>query len=100
MYDKGLGLTQDYRKALSWYGKSAKNGYALAQYKIGQMYIAGNGVKQNFIKAFAWLKTAISQGASDKDNILANLTSELTPVQLTEANSLTRQYLEKYTVRH
>lgn len=100
MYDKGLGLTQDYRKALVWYGKSAKNGYALAQYKIGQMYIAGNGVKQNFIKAFAWLKTAISQGANDKENILANLTSELTPVQLTEANSLTRQYLEKYTVRH
>lgn len=63
-------------------------------------YIAGNGVKQNFIKAFAWLKTAISQGANDKENILANLTSELTPVQLTEANSLTRQYLEKYTVKH
>ncbi|MFB3100460.1 MAG: tetratricopeptide repeat protein, partial [Gammaproteobacteria bacterium] len=100
MYDKGLGLTQDYRKAFNWYGKSAKNGFGLAQYKIGQMYIAGNGVKQNFIKAFAWLKTAISQGVNDNDNILANIASELTPEQLAEANSLTRQYLEKYTVRH
>jgi len=32
--------------------------------------------------------------------ILANIASELTPEQLTEANSLTRQYMKKYTVRH
>ncbi len=97
MYDRGLGLRQDYRKALSWYGKSAKNGFGLAQYKIGLMYIAGHGVKQNFIKAFAWLKTAVSQGVEDKNNDLAAVMSELTPEQLTEANKLADQYMEKYT---
>ncbi len=100
MYDRGLGLKQDYRKALNWYGKAAKNGFGLAQYKIGQMYVAGHGVKQNFIKAYAWLKTAISQGTEDKDGTLAALTTELSPTQLSEANTLARQYMGKYYRRY
>ncbi len=100
MYDRGLGLKQDYRKALLLYGKSAKCGFGLAQYKIGQMYVAGHGVKQNFIKAYAWLKSAISQGVEDKDGTLATLTSELTPTQLSEANALAMQYIEKYPYRY
>ena len=96
MYDRGLGLKQDYRKALSWYGKSAKNGFGLAQYKIGQMYVAGHGVKQNLIKAYAWVRSAISQGVEDKDSTLASLTAELTESQLSEANALAMQYIEKY----
>jgi TPR repeat protein len=100
MYDRGLGLKQDYRKALNWYGKAAKNGFGLAQYKIGQMYVAGHGVKQNFIKAYAWLKTAISQGTEDKDGTLAALTAELSPTQLSDANSLALQYMGKYYRRY
>jgi len=82
---------------LNWYGKSAKNGFGLAQYKIGQMYIAGHGAKQNYIKAFAWLKTATSQGVRGKNNDLAMVISELTPEQLIDANRLADQYMEKYT---
>lgn len=100
MYDRGLGLKQDYRKALFWYGKSAKNGFGLAQYKIGQMYVAGHGVKQNSIKAYAWLKSAILQGTEDKDGTLAALTSELNSTELTEANALALQYIEKYPYRY
>ena len=74
MYDRGLGLKQNYRKALNWYGKSAKNGFGLAQYKIGQMYVAGHGVKQNFTKAYAWVRSAISQGVEDKDGTLSYIT--------------------------
>lgn len=99
MYDDGLGLKQNYRKALNWYGKSAKSGFGLAQIKIGQMYNDGRGVKQNSIKAFAWLKTAISQGTEDKDKTLEILTSKLTPEQMTEANTLAQQYMEKYVRR-
>ncbi len=100
MYDRGLGLKQDYRKALHWYGKSAKSGFGLAQYKIGQMYVTGHGVKQNPIKAYAWLKSAVIQGTEDKDGTLATLTSELNSTQLTEANALARQYIEKYPYRY
>ncbi|MFT5426274.1 MAG: TPR repeat protein [Gammaproteobacteria bacterium] len=99
MYDDGLGLKQDYRKALNLYGKSSKSGYALAQYKIGQMYYDGRGVKQNSIKAFAWLKTATSQGAEDKDKTLEILISKLTSEQMTEANTLAQQYMKKYVRR-
>lgn len=99
MYDDGLGLKQNYRKALNRYGKSAKSGFGLAQIKIGQMYNDGRGVKQNSIKAFAWLKTAISQGTEDKDKTLEILTSKLTPEQMTEANTLAQQYMEKYVRR-
>ena len=100
MYDRGLGLKQDYRKALHWYGKSAKSGFVLAQYKIGQMYVTGHGVKQNPIKAYAWLKSAVIQGTEDKDGTLAALTSELNSTELTEANALALQYIEKYPYRY
>lgn len=96
MYDRGLGLKQDYRKAINWYGKSAKSGFGLAQYKIGEMYYEGRGVKQNYVKAFAWMKTAISKGVGAEEEKLAIVESELTPEQLTEANTLARQYMEKY----
>ncbi len=100
MYARGLGINQDYRKALNWYGKSAKQGFGLAQYKLGQMYIAGHGVQKNDIKAYAWIKTAVSQGTADEENLLPNLTERLDSSDLSDAEQLVAQYLQKYKARY
>ncbi len=48
MYDKGLGVTQDYAQAAKWYRKAAEQGHAYAQFNLGYMYRFGQGVPQDY----------------------------------------------------
>ena len=41
MFRNGQGVTQDYKTALKWYARVAKQGDALAQYNLGVMYEDG-----------------------------------------------------------
>ena len=38
LYDNGIGVPQDYAKAVYWYRKAAEQGFALAQYNLGRLY--------------------------------------------------------------
>ena len=38
MYQKGLGVTQDYTEAVNWYRKAAEQGNAQGQANLGDMY--------------------------------------------------------------
>jgi TPR repeat protein len=43
----GEGAEQNYKKALNWYKKSAEQGNASAQCKLGAMYDNGNWLKKS-----------------------------------------------------
>ena len=58
MYDKGLGVPQDYSEAVRWYRKAAEQGDALAQYNLGVMYANGEGVPQDYAEAVRWYRKA------------------------------------------
>ena len=62
MYDRGLGVRQDYKEAASWYRKAAEQGNASAQFHIGQMCDIGNGVPQSYEEAASWYREAAEQG--------------------------------------
>ena len=51
-----------YKDALGWYKKSAKQGYAPAQSRLGQMYLEGIYVKKDLEKAIFWYEKAQAQG--------------------------------------
>ena len=51
MYQNGLGTEIDYEKALYWLLKSAKNNDKNAICQLGYLFLYGNGVKQDFLKA-------------------------------------------------
>ena len=53
-YKNGHGIIRDYAKALQWFHASASNGYACAQYMLGEFYRWGQLVKLNYLTA-AWL---------------------------------------------
>jgi TPR repeat protein len=38
---------RDLKRAVEWYTKSAKQGFALAQFELGRLYILGRGVEQD-----------------------------------------------------
>ena len=65
MYDEGLGVSQNYKKAARLYKKAAKRGYAPAQHRLGMLYARGHGIGQSNIKAYAWIVVASGVFFSD-----------------------------------
>jgi len=70
MYDKGKGVTQDYKTAVKWYKLSAEQGDASAQYNLGVMYDEGEGVPQDYKTAVKWYTLAAEQGDASAQNSL------------------------------
>lgn len=62
MYEKGLGVPQDSKLAVTWLLKAAKQGNAVAQFNLGFMYREGRGTKKNLHKAQHWFHKAAEQG--------------------------------------
>lgn len=62
MYDRGLGVSQDYKEAASWYRKAAEQGNAPAQFYLGQMYDIGKSVPQDYREAASWYRKSAEQG--------------------------------------
>ena len=52
----------DHQFAVRLYQESAENGNSDAQYKLGLLYLTGNGALQDFPEAAKWLKLAAEQG--------------------------------------
>jgi hypothetical protein len=62
MYSEGKGVAQDYKQAVSWYRKSADQGFDFGQYNLGFMYSEGNGVTKDYKQAVSWYRKAADQG--------------------------------------
>ena len=62
MYQNGLGVTQDYQKALYWFNKAAEQRFSAAQNNLGYMYNQGLGVVADQQLAFMWYQKTALQG--------------------------------------
>jgi TPR repeat protein len=73
-YQNGYGgLHPDLKQALYWYRKAADQGYANAQYALGQSYEIGQGVERAPAQAQAWYQKAADQGFQRAKNALKRL---------------------------
>ena len=70
MYDNGLGVTSNPRKAFDWFRKAAEQGNDDAQFNLGVAYTLGVVVNKNYAKALEWYHKAAEQGQSDAQNNL------------------------------
>jgi TPR repeat protein len=61
---------KNYEEAVKWYRKSAEREYALAQGKLGLMYVNGYGVTQDYEEALKWYRKSAEQGNADAQYIL------------------------------
>ena len=93
MYDDGLGVTQDDRQAVKWYIAAAEQGYAMAQHHLGAMYYDGQGVLQDYVRAHMWANIWASNGGDPEMREL--VAKKMTPAQITEAQRLARECVEK-----
>ena len=96
MYEKGLGVPQDYAAAVKWYRLAANQGHATAQNNLGVMYGDGKGVpQQDYVQAYVWLTLAAAAGnkeAVGNRDIVARI---MTPTQIADGQKLAREWKPK-----
>ncbi len=62
-YENGLGgLTKSADDAVTWYRKSAEQGFAVGQSSLGTMYLEGRGTVRSYSSAARWFQKAADQG--------------------------------------
>jgi len=72
-YMYGWGVTQDSTKGYEWIKKSAEQGYAWGQERLGYIYENGEDVEKNCDKAMKLYKLAAEQGFSVAQSSVARL---------------------------
>ena len=58
----GRGSPQDPAEAVRWCRLAAEQGYAVAQFNLGELYALGEGVPQDPAEAVRWFRLAAEQG--------------------------------------
>lgn len=58
MYQRGLGVAQDFQKARFWFEKAANQNLGEAKVNLGLLFFDGSGVPQDYEKAFTLFSSA------------------------------------------
>jgi len=95
MYDKGQGVTQDYKEAVKWYRLSAEQGLARAKVNLGVMYYKGQGVPQDYVSAHMWFNLCGSSGDKDCVSSIRHIKKMMSPEQIEKAKEMARNWKPK-----
>ena len=95
LYENGDGVPQDYEKAREWYEKSAAQGEANAQFYLGLLSAFGRGGPLDLAQAHMWYSLAAGKGHVGATVYRNNLTKQMTPAQIAEAQKRAREWKPK-----
>jgi uncharacterized protein len=79
--------------ALTQYESDAKQGRADALYNLGLAYSTGQGVSVDYVAAHKWFNLAALRGVEEAKNWRAQISREMVPSQIAEAQRLAREWL-------
>ena len=96
MYMKGQGVEQDFDKAGEWFRKASEQGLAVAMYKLAGLYTKGEGVPKDLEFAYVWYSVGAVYNHQKSINMVEKTKSSLSSEELTSANQLVAEYVEKY----
>jgi len=71
IYEKGFGITPDYKIAAAWYQRAATQGDSRAKLNLGYLYERGLGVPQDLAQAIALYRDASSLKETDIEYVAA-----------------------------
>ena len=83
---------RDYATAVRLIRPLAEQGNANAQYNLGVLYDNGLGVPQDRVRAYMWLNLAAMQGRESAATIRDLVARLMTPVQISEAQKMAREW--------
>lgn len=86
-YTESGSSQHDYAQAAFWYRKAAEQGYAAAQYDLGDLYFFGHGVPVDYVQGVTWFRKAAEQGYPAAQTDLAHfyLTGKYKPQDYAQA---------------
>ena len=96
MYDKGLGVPQNYLSAVNWYKKAAEQNDPAAQYHLGLKYANGHGVPENQIQAYIWFAISFNNGYELAADPLRVLNRSLSTRERQQALKIVVQKMDHY----
>ena len=96
MYDKGLGVPQNYKEAVSWYKRAAEQKDPAAQYHLGLKYANGHGVAENQLQAYIWFAISFNNGYDIAADPLRVLNKSLSTRERQQALQVVVQKMEQY----
>jgi TPR repeat protein len=73
MYSKGLGVPQNYLKAVDFYKRAILHGNTFAASNLGYLFATGTGVKKDLKKAFILYKFAAEKGNTKAQRSIATM---------------------------
>lgn len=84
LYERGLdqlngtnGVQRDVAAAVVSLTELAERGWAIAQYKLGEIYHQGNGVERSRVEAYKWYAQAAEQNFPPAKERLVELMEEM-----------------------
>ena len=95
LYENGDGVPRDYTKARQWYEKAAAQGDAKAQLYLGLQSSFGQGVPMDLVEAYMWYSLAAGNGNAHAPGYRNDLSRQMTPAQIAEAQKRAREWKPK-----
>ncbi len=83
---------RDFARAADLLRQSALQGFAPAQTSLGMLHLAGQGVPEDRIEAYAWLGLAAERGEREALDWQPGLQAKLSDAELREARRRAEQY--------
>jgi hypothetical protein len=105
-YRVGTDVDKDPAKAIPWFLKAARQGYAKAYFNLGAAYYNGDGVNVSDQDACVWFTLAADVGDQRGIEAVARTQQEFTPAQMTRCELLAAtayqsgERVEQTTAKH
>jgi hypothetical protein len=81
-----VALSPDYKQAVDWFEKSARQGNTDSQYYLSLLLKDGLGTKQNYPEAYFWLSLVTNRYKDKYQDLLAEIKSHLTTSDVAREN--------------
>jgi uncharacterized protein len=95
LYANGQGVPEDRTAAHHWYLRASEQGDAQSQTQLGVQYLEGIGIPKDIGRAYMWFNLAAAQGNADGRKAKDMLVEIMDPEDITEAQRLSRECLER-----
>ena len=111
MYADGKGVPENDVEAVKWYRKAAEQGHSHGQIALGYMYMLGEGVPKDVIRAYMWISLTEIMYAIDptfRERTLIGdarfhldmLSKFMTPAEITKAKTLAAEWWAEWWEKH